>query len=315
MRILTRRKYLRRHNLDIVYEWEDVLSKTCFADFTYANKYGDKLMRLKIPFPWLYGNEITFCFQMHPDSYGRYNSKNVIPLIIDFYIKDPIELNKFYKNYSKCPVVFISSLEVYDFLKKNSCPLPIEHLPLSLSDKYSFQENQEKTKLFDIVWFGRYNPVLYGYLKQYANENPELYYVYRKNKGYYTSRGEYLGELQTRSEYIDLLSKSRIGLYHTPGLDGGEERTHGFNQVTPRFLEMVACGCHVLARYADNPDTRYYQLTDFCPHIDSYEQFKKLVEEKLSQPVNAKFYAQYMNKHYTSTIGTKLSEILKRLEL
>lgn len=37
MRILTRRKYLRRHNLDIVYEWEDVLSKTCFADFTYPS--------------------------------------------------------------------------------------------------------------------------------------------------------------------------------------------------------------------------------------------------------------------------------------
>lgn len=313
MRILTRRNYAKRHNLDIVYEWEDVLSDTCKANLTYAYKYGDKLMRLKIPFPWIYGNEITFCFQMQPDRYGRYNSKNIIPLIIDFYIKDPKELNDFYKNYSKCPVVLISSQEAFNFLKESKCPLPIEHLPLSLSDKYAFKENTTIPKTYDIVWFGRYNPVLYGFLKQYAEEHPDLYYVYRKNKGYYTSRGEYLGELQTRSEYIELLRKSRIGLYHTPGLDGGEERTHGFNQVTPRFLEMIACGCHVLARYADNADTRFYQLSDFCPHIDRYEQFGNLVEERLSQPINAKRYAQYMCKHYTSTVGAQLIEIIKRL--
>ena len=54
-------------------------------------------------------------------------------------------------------------------------------------------------------------------------------------------------ELASRDGYLDSMKKSRIALYATPGIDGGEKRTNGFSQVTPRFLEMVASGCNIIA--------------------------------------------------------------------
>ena len=89
-------------------------------------------------------------------------------------------------------------------------------------------------------------------------------------------------------------------VYSTPGIDGGETRTNGFNQITPRFLELIACGCHVIARYPSNPDTDYYEINKFCPNIEDYLQFEKRLDYCLETEVNLDNYRHYLLKHYTS---------------
>ena len=91
-------------------------------------------------------------------------------------------------------------------------------------------------------------------------------------------------------------------LYSTPGIDGGEEKTRGLSQVTPRFLEAVSSGCHVLSRYKENSDTDFFDLNRITPHISSYEQFESEFDRAIEEDVDMKVYAEYLSKHYTSTI-------------
>ena len=162
---------------------------------------------------------------------------------------------------------------------------------------------------------GRQNPVLEGFLKQYIKEHPDLYYVYRELKdgkfNYYTNRGESLGDINTREKYMKLMRSARCGLYSTPGIDGGEKRTNGFSQVTPRFLELIACGCHVIARYKPNSDTDYYELERFSKPVDSYEQFERMLDEARSSEVDIQLYSSYLSKHYTSVRANQLREIIR----
>lgn len=75
------------------------------------------------------------------------------------------------------------------------------------------------------------------------------------------------------------MRKGKMGLYSTPGIDGDESRTKGYHQVTPRFLELVATGCHIIARYSMNSDTEYYDLKSFSENIETYEQFEMAVQK------------------------------------
>ena len=152
---------------------------------------------------------------------------------------------------------------------------------------------------------GRQNIVLQGYVEQYAKYHPKFKYVYRELKNgifnYFSSDGECLGDINTREKYMALLRQSRAGLYSTPGIDGDEGRTNGFNQVTPRFLELIVSGCHILSRYPHNPDTDYYELSKISTNVTSYEQFDNYMNEALHSEVDMNFYSDYIKKHYTSS--------------
>ena len=97
-------------------------------------------------------------------------------------------------------------------------------------------------------------------------------------------------------------------------LYGAREGHKNFNHVTPRFMEMIAAGCKVLCRYIPNADTRYFELDQFSPTIESYEQFKALMDKALKEPVSAEQYRNYLKKHYTSIRAQQLMEILKKYE-
>lgn len=104
-----------------------------------------------------------------------------------------------------------------------------------------------------------------------------------------------------------------IGLYSTPGMDGCKIEANGYNQVTPRFLEYISCGCHVLARYPDNEDTDWYDLQTMAKRINSYEEFEIAVDEARKNPVDMKLYSDYLAKHYTSVRARELEALLKEL--
>lgn len=320
----TVRKFQHWPSYDLVYEWEDVLAKNLDLKFAYKKSWAfSKLRRVPLFNSLAKHHANTFCFDMSACiGVSRLdNTSKVIPCVIDFYLKEN-QMSQFIYAYHKNRMVLLSSKETYDFVKdyikrNNIQNFNIGHLPLSISDKYAITPSTRFKKKYDLVLMGRQNPTLEKYLNKYIESHPQLYYVYRKQEGgtfnYYSSRGENLGDINTREKYINLMRSARCGLYATPGIDGGEKRTNGFSQVTPRFLELVAAGCHVIARYKANSDVDFYELEKFSPSVDSYEQFEKMLDTAINTDVNMKKYSDYLSKHYTSVRAKQLLNLIKDL--
>lgn len=253
-------------------------------------------------------------FAMSPQRKSSFSVRaNVIPIIVDFWKN--VDLRAFYRTYANCPMVLISSLEALNFLKSNGCPLNLYHFPLSLPDKYRTSANDQFEKKYDVLIAGRSNPVLLNFLQRYEKEHPDIEYVYQTvidgNYCYCSNRSGVIGEFNDRDSYVNLLRASRVGFYSTPGIDGGEKRTGGFNPVTPRLFELLASACHVLARYPDNDDTRFFELNELCPSIDEYDQFAARLTTALSTPPPVERHHAYLEKHYTSARVDLLNRLVE----
>lgn len=317
--ILTNRSISNGRDYGIVNEWEDIFVELLNVPLYYDNwKRRDKIIFWK--FPWLASffqtNEQTFTYVMLPiaSPHGN-NKKNIVPCMIDFFCRETNELQEFYRRYAKNPLVLISSKEAYDYLVSVKCPLNIRHLALSISDKYCIDDKTTFEKRYDVVMLGRQNKVLQEFLNKYSVTHKDLTYVYGKKEGrnfrYYDQDGLDLGTMSSRDDYMNLMKMSRIGMYATPAMDGGRTDTNGFDQVTPRFLEYIVSGCHVLSRYHKNSDTEFYELDKMSTRIDTYEQFEKAMDEMRYKEVDVARYAKYLANHYTSV---RVHTLLKYLE-
>lgn len=230
------------------------------------------------------------------------NLNYLIPWIIDWYVNPN---NQWWYNwlYKRHKLILVSSKEVYEYLLAKNTRLNIRHLALSLSDRYKITSNTCYEKKYDVILIGRQNLVLKDFLDQYKKTHPDLT-IFIPSKQ----------ELASRDGYLDSMKKSRIALYATPGIDGGEKRTNGFSQVTPRFLEMVASGCNIIARYKTNADTDYYELEKFCQSINTYEEFEKEMDKCRIKGPDMTFYSSYLKKHYTSKRVEELQVILNEID-
>lgn len=305
LNILSNRTYEKRHWYDLVFEWEDELKRIGKLEFLFEPRSLKNRWCSFTPFLYRYiirsnytNNEYSVYFEMKANVFHfQKNIKRLIPWIIDWYVPERyLGLYKFM--YSRHKLVLISSCEVYEYLKKKKWN-NIAHLALSIPDKYKVSESTEYKKIYDVVLIGRQNPVLLQYLTKYKLKH---------NISIYSPSVE---EKDTREKYMQALSKGKVSLYVTPGTDDFANRTKGFSQVTPRFLEMLASGCHILARYRKNADTEYYELDSFCPSINSYEEFEKRLDYYLSTDVDMKRYSAYLLKHYTSSRMRELYNITK----
>ena len=94
--INTKRDFEHRFFYNLVYEWEDVISKTLNVPLMHEyapnvmyrslrNKY---LRRIPLIRDFLCPNGLSLCFDMNPVDEPRVNSKHIIPWIIDFYLPE-----------------------------------------------------------------------------------------------------------------------------------------------------------------------------------------------------------------------------------
>lgn len=326
--IITRRLIEKHSSWDLVFEWEDEIRDILNCHFYYTKKYfrgRGKVEKLIKKFPFLYfllqTYRKSFVFEMMEFRKEHINNKsNIVPCIIDCY-PNSYPLNTFISQYCNNRIVFLTSKQVYDYYKEQELPFKIAHLPISLPSKYAITSQTKFSKCYDAALIGRPNPILESYLGRYAAEHPSFTYVYHKlidnNHCYLVSDGANLGDLDTRDKYMSLLKKVRVGLYSTSGMDNDKlsvtkyvVNTGEFHQVTPRYLEMIACGCHIMARYEDNSDTEYFELTKFCESINTYEQFENKMNLYLSTEPDLNLYSAYLKKHYTSVRAYELNEIL-----
>ncbi len=316
----------------IIYEWEDVISKSLglpLADSQAAfvvTKYADKAIRYLSRKLYTSGNRLLpvadrliskkngLYFELFSrNSFYFTGSKNTIPVIIDFWKgHDLVTFNSAYKN---CRAVLISSIQVYNYLKDNNCPLNIYHFPLSLPDKYRISANTKFKKIYDIVIPGRANPVLLTYLAEYEKKFPNVNYLRRKEingtLSFISNKSDVIIPVQNREEYIALLRSARVSFYATPGIDGDEQRTGGFSPVTPNFLEMVSAGCRIIARYPKNEETAYYEMSKICISSDSYPIFEQELSAALNNDeLDLTENENYLRMHYTSNRAVLLKSIL-----
>lgn len=315
--IISRRFYYSKsHALDIVYEWEDVISKEMRCSLVGLSMIQRAYRRFHV-FPTFFSTyKNSFYYVINAkDEDLPINKNNIIPCIIDFFLNDD-QLQHFYSIHSKNKLLLLSTPFDYEYLLQKKCPIPIALMAYSLSDIYAI-EGKTFNKKYDIVLAGRQDPLLYSFFKEYIKKHPDVSYVER-GKGvdirlqYYLNNKTSLGVIETREGYMDLLSQGRVSLYGTQGYVG-DGVTTGFYHVTPRFLELVACGCQILAHYPECPDSKYYQLSDFSPSIESYEQFEYYMDKAIRTPVDISKYSEYLKKHYTSTRIAQLKKLLKAL--
>lgn len=302
----------------IIYEWEDELSKGLNVPVVSHSSCYKVINRLKIHSSLLGPIKNTFRFVNNGQDYDEpMNSRHIIPCIIDFF-EEKGQLEGFYKRHSNNKIILVSSPFDYQYLLANDCPINVGLLAYSLPDKYALKKISEKK--YDIVLTGRQDPLLYSFFQQYVKTHPSVSYVKRgkeiendkeKTLSYYLNGNELIGELTSREDYIGLLRQAKVSLYGTQGL---QTYHAGFYHLTPAFLERIACGCHVIAHYKENsPDADYYQLKDFSPSIESYEDFEKAMDKALTTPVDFEKYSNYLKKHYTSTRVEELQKLLMDL--
>jgi hypothetical protein len=332
--IYTERNFNNWPTWPLIYEWEDVIAAslnlelsdvikasvtTYYLDkilrFVSRNIFGDN--RLIIFADKIINKPLAIYFELLPrSSFYFTGSKNTIPVIIDF--SKTLNLNLFYNAYKNCKVVLIANLQAYNYLKQCKCPLNIYHFPQSLADKYKIRPNSSFKKLYDVIIPGRVDSILLGFLKEYEKKFPDIECLYREYINeefvYISSRTGICYKGQEREEYMNLLKASRVTLYSTVGIDGDNARTGGFSPVTPRFLEMVSAGCHIIARYPTNEETQYFELNKICISCDDYSLFEKELSKALNVAgPDLKLYESYLAKHYTSERAKQLKNILNAL--
>ena len=299
---------------DLVFEWEDEMvnsipnAKLFHAkDFCIADKPFFEILGSEIGFnhnTLLLHGENSFHFEMTAVARRNriWNQSNISTCVIDFFATKNW-LHTFYKMHNRVKQLYVSSKEVYDFLQTNNPEREVKHLPLTISDKYRISKDTKYDKQYDLVLVGRQSPTMMDYLHTYEKAHP-ITYVYRgkidgNNFPYYANNGKFVGYGNTREEYFNLLRYSRTVMYSTPGIDDGKQ-TNGFHQVTPRFLEAIASGCHVISQFIDNPDTDFFELDKMSQRVKCYKDFEKAMDYALSTPVDMQKYSQYLEKHYTS---------------
>ena len=316
-----RRKTGQNYAQAIIYEWEDEISREMKIPVLSYPSFYRYTNRFHIHSSLLRPDRDTFRFVVNGRDYDEpMNSKHIIPCIIDFFERDE-QLQEFYSKHSRNKLVLVSSPFDYQYLKEKKCPLNIGLFAYSLSDKYAIT-NQKIEKKYDIVLTGRQDPLLYSFFKEYVNKNPEVTYVKRgkdlendfsKTREYYLNCQECVGTVESRDEFMNLQAQGRVTLYGVQGYTPNNFTT-GFYHMTPHFLEIIACGCHVLLHYpsgADGADAKYYEFEKFSPSIESYEAFESAMDKALSSDVDYNMYSTYLKNHYTSTRVKELQELLK----
>lgn len=328
--IVKKEQVERKYFFDIVFEWEDIFSEILGTRICVRSEWEYKFdeiarelyKKTKIPFFKLFRlfdfkrKKGVFMFDMAVKRQnGIYNASKYIPCTIDYFHGDD-EYELFVEAYKENAFVLITSKEVYEYLEMKKCPIKIYHFPLSLPDHY-VNMDVKYNKEYDLVLFARQNPVLMEFVDEYERKHKDFRLVRRRYENghyeyYLSSTGELIGLGDTREQYWDFVRKSKVALYTTPSMDGTRpyEKTHGWNQVTPHFFEEIAGQCHIIARYPDNADTRWYEMEQICECVKTYDEFERLMDKYRSTEVDLEKYKQYMDKHVTSKRAEMLRDIM-----
>lgn len=245
----------------------------------------------------------------------EYN-KNTIPVIIDYWLDDD-QIPALEEVFKYCPLVLLTNLEIYNTLKANNFRIPIEHWPLSFPDQYALTEDNLQNKKFDFTIIGRPNPFFIRLLDIYCRSHPDFTYIKNNgdiyNRKYTNNRGEVVADGKTREDYLNIIRRTKVSCYSTPGIDESKKDSNRFNQITPRVFELLSNGCQVIGHYPkDGADVKWYHLNDVIPNVDNYFEFERVLDYMRQTPMEYDKVEKFMKRHYTSTRANMLKIVLEK---
>lgn len=337
--ILSAKKWVDYYPLQVVYEWEEIISQKLNIPIDYDNQaivtsiFGKPFNQfiqkiIRNSFLWRYidssfnyferkkKGEYMISFLLNPIAVANHYiyKNNSIVILLDVY-PDKIEMiPRWFMN----KLIFVTNIEVMEYFKDHPILPRLKYLPLSISDKYNTNEIPVKT--IDVLQMGRQNPVLHEWMIAVTEKYPEIEYVYSKKVNevyvyYSTTKGLLDVATDTREEFMGFLGSSKISLLSSPGVDGGEvTRTGGFNFVTPRFYESAVKYCYMIGRFPDSPDFLTNNVKDVCERPESYDEFESMVLKMLKTPfADRGKYKAFIQQHLTSTVAEAIGKELDKL--
>lgn len=318
--ITTERAYQNWPSWDVVYEWEDQLSRE--LNIPIKNMYSccgnirKKIRRIKRKLSVAQSRfhvdnikNVKLVWVMDAKIFKEYTYRNVVPIFLDFSVESVDEVIEATRN---LPFFWVTSKGIFDVLISKGVK-NVYYIPLSISDKYYIKRVPQKT--IDVIQFGRKNKILHEYMLDYVKKNPNVEYVYQSEDGSltYTSttRGN-IGKFDNREEYMDLMSKCRVSLVSSPAVDEGKN-FGGIDFITPRFYESAVHYCRMIGRYTENDEANIIKLRDVCKNIHNQEEFDNALTSMLKENNNAIFHAynQFLEENVTSKRAEKMKSVLE----
>lgn len=291
----------------MVHEWEDILAKILAVPI---RAFGETCM---LPDPYCLQNNYDLLF-LQLASELRYYEENrqLIPIVMDLWRDD---FSDFLTIAPRFRLIFVTNLQAYEELSPRLSNL--RYLPFSLADQYL--NLPVPTKDIDIIQYGRRNPLLDQFMDQLLVNHPEIHYVTTdsfdqgKTIHIHSNTCGDMGESDSRRTFMTLLDRCKISLVSTVGMDGSRA-TGGIDPVSPRFLESMAAGCHLVGRIPDNKEFRTTGIAEVCHHVTSYQQFEQLVCTLLSQsdPPSSTYHL-ILQERLTSALPARIINALRSL--
>lgn len=236
---------------------------------------------------------------------------DVIPIVVDFWAD---QVRNAPRVFARSKLVVVTNKEAEIELGKTRLADKVGYVPLAISARHLCSTTPEKT--LDLIQVGRQNPILHEWALRYVATKPASDYVYSKNTAgsapqWVSVKQGPIGTGGSRERYFRLLRSARISLVSTPGIDGGEQRTGGYNPVTPRFYESAASRCHLMGRFpVDGEDVVENRVASVCHYVSSYETFSKHVEEALAHAPDLAVQDEFLADHTTARLANLIAGVL-----
>lgn len=319
IQIYSERGYETWASWDVVYEWEDELTKRLEAEIvtvskdshyrkTFFKRVLHKLKLLKVSGIKyrLTGNDLQLAIIMNASSYYRYPMKNTIPIFLDF---PEWMVQEIARVTQPLPCFFVTCYEIYNRLQKAGAH-NVFYFPLSIADKYLIDVPPQKT--IDVIQLGRKNAVLHEFMLRYVKTYPDVEYIYQLPGLKYesTKRGD-IGTVDTREAYIKLLQSCRVSLISTPSVDRADQRFGGIDFITPRVYESAALYCRLIGRYTENEEARRIGMERVCPNAKSYEIFENAMNKALDDhEIDWTTQREFVQENLTSRRAEEICRVL-----
>ena len=261
-----------------VHEWEDIFQRLLNLSFKEFSPENMRLLSLepeRLDLTILPLAKHIQCYQPH---------KRVISIVVDCWRQD---VSSFLDWYAESPMTYLASLEALRDIRASGFTGNLGYMPMSISD--ALRREIVPEKYVDVIQYGRTNPVLDGYMKQFCRNFPQVNYVtmeiLQNRICYKSTKYGSLGDMHERHRFLGLLAASRVSLVSSPGMDGSKD-TGGYNPVAVRFFESASQFCYMLGRYPANDDFSHCNVELVCDAVQGYDEFEDKLITMLSKPFN-----------------------------
>ena len=324
--IYTEKEFLSNVSYDLMHEWEYDFAKYINVDL--VSIYRGRIGRIKRN-AFIFFNKIRRVIKVDNASFKTNNSRNwhiifipnalvylnythlinLIPIFVDFPESMVVKIASATE---KLPIYFVTAYDIYEKLKKCGSK-NVEYIPMGISDYYV--RSQAPRKTIDVVQFGRRNEKLHKWMLNYCERNPKVEYVFVKNANfeyYSTTRGD-IGRYETRTDFCDLIDKTKIALVSSPGAEK-ESRFGNIDFITPRFYECAAHYCFMIGRYTVNMETEIIGLDEVCPSVDTQTDFECYLDNYIKGDVNDNInrYRFFLDNNVISKRAERVKTIIDR---